>query len=142
MRTSTKWYILSAIFFAIGIISALGEWVFHWWESPGDIAAPLGFLMGLITLVFGATSGDLENLGTRLDRRFEDLGDRLDKRFEDLGDRLDKRFDDLGDRLDKRFDRLEAGQQELIRGQQEQTRLLRELVDSFQRQREGGAGVG
>lgn len=62
MKTATMWYILSAIFFAIGIVSALGEWVFHWWRDPGQWSAVLGIGLGVLTFFWGASARDVDRL--------------------------------------------------------------------------------
>jgi hypothetical protein len=31
-RASTYWCFLAGVFLVVSIVSALGEWVFHWWN--------------------------------------------------------------------------------------------------------------
>lgn len=117
VRASTVWYILAAVFATISVISALGEWVFHWWDSPGDVTSLLSFLLTLVAIGLGASHGDVERLEGRTDRGFGDVGGRMDRGFGDLGGRMDRGFGDLGGRME------------------EQTALLRELVGFFRARR-------
>jgi len=107
MRTSTLGFILAVVFFVIGLIGTLGEWVFHWWDAPFDVVGPLSLILSAVTLMWSASARDLERL------RSETAGFRKESAAGQAS--------------------LGAGQADLIRGQAEQTSLLRELVASFRR---------
>ena len=46
-----------------------------------------------------------EDLGDRVENRFDVRGDRIDNRLDVKGDRIDNRLDTRGDRIDTRLDR-------------------------------------
>lgn len=56
------WYTLSAIFFIIGIIGGLGEWVFHWWGEPWDVGTPISLFLGVLTLAWGGSAKDIRSM--------------------------------------------------------------------------------
>lgn len=112
VETSTYWFIGSAISFTIGIVAALGEWVFHWWNDPGQWLAVIGLGVGFVQLGFGANARQLRKLHRDQGHGFQDLKEGQE-------------------RLVRGQDRLVQGQDRLVEGQREQTGLLRQLVDSF-----------
>lgn len=124
VRASRVWLLLAAFFFSVSIVAAVGEWVFHWWDSPGDVVSFLGLLLGAASIGLSASSGQVEAMGARQDERF----DRLD----------------AGQREHTAMLReLVQAQRELVQGQREQTAALREVVASFRSQRQGpGPGMG
>ena len=111
VRTETMWYILSAFFFTVGLVSALGEWVFHWWQDPGQWAALVGFALSVLAFVWGASAKDVRGM------REEMRGFREESR------------------------RAQAEHSALLRENtallREQTALLREVVASFRSQGSG-----
>jgi len=108
MKTSTMWYILSAIFFTIGIVSALGEWVFHWWQDPGQWTALLGLALGAFALVWGASADDVADVKQELRALRADQAAQLGE--------------------------LRDGQREQTSLLRENSSLLREVVASFRRE--------
>lgn len=115
------WYTLSAIFFIIGIIGGLGEWVFHWWGEPWDVGAPISLLLGVLTLAWGASAKDVRVMHGDLRSGFTDVAAAQREHTDMLWE-------------------VRQGQREqteklggLQAGQAEQTGLLRELVTSFRR---------
>lgn len=121
VRTETMWYILSAVFFTIGIVGALGEWVFHWWEDPWEWASPMSLVLGALTFVWGASARDVRGLREGL-HAFG--GEQRASREEQRAFRQEMRAGQA---------RTEAVLGDLRAGQAEQTALLREVVASFRR---------
>lgn len=128
VRTETMWYILAAIFFAVGTYGTLGEYVFHWWDEPWDWAGPLSLALGAVSLVWGASARDVQQLReeVRGSRKEATAGQRH------LADGQNRLLEGQ-ERLVSGQERLIAGQEKLIAGQAEQTSLLREVVASFRR---------
>jgi hypothetical protein len=104
LRDLTYWDALTVIFAAFTLVSALGEWVFHWWHDPGDLASFTGIILTILAAGFSASKKDVR----RLDRRLASA--------------------------DANLARIADGQERLERGQAEQTALLREVVASFRRE--------
>jgi hypothetical protein len=128
MRASTAWFIIGSICGVITIISALGEWVFHWWQDPGDWLAMVGLLLTLVSFGLGSSSRQVE-AGLAEQRK---RADRMDSDHERLIG-TQGRLADGQERLVEGQERLVEGQKkvvdglaQLLRGQEEQTRILRE----------------
>ena len=154
VRTETLWYILSAVFFTIGVIGGLGEWVFHWWRDPWEWASPLSLGLAGFTLIWGASAHDVRRAGDGLRDLHHELAsgqgrlaqgqERLvdsQERLVDGQERLvhgqerlvhgQERLVEGQNRLVEGQERIASGQDRIIAGQAEQTSLLREVVSSF-----------
>lgn len=128
VRTETMWYILSAVFFTIGIVGALGEWVFHWWEDPWEWASPMSLVLGALTFVWGASARDVRGLREGLHGFREEQRSFREEQRSFRGELRAFRQEMRAGQA-----RTEAVLGDLKAGQAEQTALLREVVASFRR---------
>lgn len=113
--SDTYWFILSAVFLTIGVVGALGEWVFHWWDAPFDWAAPASLALALLTFGWGASGRDVRG-------------------FRKASSAEHRALHATQENMLSGQDKLVAGQDKLIAGQQEGNALQREMLASFRRQ--------
>ena len=124
VEPETLGYILAAVFFTIGIVGGLGEWVFHWWKDPWDWASPVSLGLGVLSLVWSASARSVRRIGRGVQHLLEGQ--------ERLVDGQERLVEGQGRLVDGQ-ERLVEGQERLVGGQTEQTGLLREVVRSFRR---------
>jgi uncharacterized membrane protein YccC len=135
LKQLTYWDYLTVFFAAVTVVAALGEWVFHWWQDPGQYVTVGGFVATLFSAGFGSSRRDVRQLGDRLERRF----DRSDADHHALlaGQQQllegQQRLVDGQQQLLEGQERLIEGQQRLIEGQERMTTLLEQVVHSFRR---------
>jgi len=107
VETEDFWFLISAVFLVIGIVTGLGEWVFHWWNDPWEWASPLSIVVSLLAAGWGASARDLRRMRRELGSGLSDLRQGQAEQTEML--------------------------RAMSRGQEELTSVLREVVTSFRR---------
>jgi hypothetical protein len=112
-RDLSYWDYLAMVSGVCTGIILLGEYVFHWWDQPGDVWGPVGAVLTLLLAGFGASRRDVRLLR----REFKTEMSQLREEF-----RTD---------LQELRAELRAFREESARAQARQAELLEQLVASF-----------
>ncbi|HEV8360652.1 MAG TPA: hypothetical protein VGR28_09375 [Candidatus Thermoplasmatota archaeon] len=128
------WDILAIVYGTVGIVAALGEWVFHWWQGPGDVVAAVGLAMAPVLAAASASRRQASGMLAKQDRMLA-----MQERMLANQDRMLA----MQQKMLAMQEESLAIQRKLLEHAEKQSRLLEEVVASFRRGPEGaGAPLG